>query len=981
MSTVERLVIAVDEQGARVVQRKIHGIGVSAREAERSVGFLQRALTLLGATYILQETVRLADAYTYLQNRLKTVTSSSIELQAVQAEIYRISNDTRSSFEANVEMYARMRRASEDLGVSQQRIINFTKGLNQAMILSGATTVEAKNAAIQLSQGMAMGALRGDELRSVAEQLPVVLDVVKRTLGKTRGEIVQMGRDGQITTKLILEAFEAQADYLEEEFAKTIPTVGQAWQVFRNQLQLWLGTSDQTLQASRSLAEGIIWLGKNLDTVMKILLSLASLLIMGVVKKAIGAFTSQLKLLFFLIRANPITLLATALSGAATAFVLFGDRIKLSSDGMATVRDLAVALAGKMDTALKWAVEGVTDAFKILGDFLEAFWPDVQMDTEKTLKFFIVLGDTVMSMGRLILNGILTTVSMVLSAIGWAINKTKRMLEDLQNNFAGTEAGWFEREQIQDRWQEANKILGVGDVLPRGTEPNWDAVPIFVSDKQRERLKEIRKEIEELKKVRQEKIKGHSPEDWLDLSGIEKVTEESAKRTRDALDAVFSSGVSSTAQKMLDGVRPLLDEIEADAQRRSKEKGAFDLGAGDNIKNPVGAEAVKKLRDSYSDLLHELYPIRKAQDEYVAKQGILNRMLENGTLSLGEYVQHTARLKEVMEDQLDPMGAVIDGLREERRLMGLSAKEREVEVRLIEMEQQLRAAGLPLAKEQIDLLREEILLNQKAAEAQRLREAQIAREKEILDSIHGPAQAHAQLVADTTKLYEEQAISLQNLHALQDSSRLQMLGSQTTDTAGFERGFLRIKQQVEDLSTLTENMLVSAFQSAEDALVKFVTTGKMEFGSLVESILADLTRLMIRRGLLALLGGNGMGPGGVGSTGDGDWARTLAAALGSGFQHGTSFTVGGGGRGPDHELVMFRASKGERVDVTPVGQTRMEAQRGAAAGGGSAPTPNIKVVNVVDPGESLDALDSPAGERRLMNVIQRNAPQIRRYLR
>lgn len=234
--------IRISSTGARVVTRDINSIGDSARNAATNgVDFLKRSLAGLAAGAGVAALVQLSDQYTVIQNRLRLTTKDQGNLNAVFAELQQISMDTRSSLMSNTELFSRMSLAAKDLGRSQSEVLTFTKSLNQAIKLSGTTAVEAEAGLIQLSQGIASGTLRGDELRSVLEQLPAVADVITQHMGITRGELRKMGEQGKITADIILDAFAAARAELEEKFAKTIPTIAEGFQMIKNQLVVTTG--------------------------------------------------------------------------------------------------------------------------------------------------------------------------------------------------------------------------------------------------------------------------------------------------------------------------------------------------------------------------------------------------------------------------------------------------------------------------------------------------------------------------------------------------------------------------------------------------------------------------------------------------------------------------------------------------------------------------------------------------------------------
>ena len=282
----EPINIIVTERGSRVVRRNIESIGDGAQRAQSGVSLLTRALGALGGALAIREVTRLADSYVNLQNRLRLVTGGSNELRRATNELLAISNRTRSSFVATGEVYARTALATRELGLSQRETLQFTESLNQAVVLSGASAQEAQAGLIQLSQGLASGALRGDELRSVLEQLPLVADVIARSLNVTRGELRELGSQGLISAEVVTRAFREAREELAERFANTIPTISQAMQILTNNTTALLGQFTEAggifaalSQAIFTLAGGVNLLSQNLDTVTDIFSLLAAVAI------------------------------------------------------------------------------------------------------------------------------------------------------------------------------------------------------------------------------------------------------------------------------------------------------------------------------------------------------------------------------------------------------------------------------------------------------------------------------------------------------------------------------------------------------------------------------------------------------------------------------------------------------------------------------------------------------------------------------
>ena len=167
-------------------------------------------------------------------------------------------------------------------------------------------------------------------------------------------------------------------------------------------------------------------------------------------------------------------------------------------------------------------------------------------------------------------------------------------------------------------------------------------------------------------------------------------------------------------------------------------------------------------------------------------------------------------------------------------------------------------------------------------------------------------------------------------------------------------------------NTKPQTDFADAQPAADDDISTFAKTGKFDFKKMIDSILEDLLRLALNNiwGQLAngLLGGAGGVGGGMG------WLGKLF-----GFATGGEFTVGGHG-GTDSQIVAFKATPGEHVEVSTPQQksAKDESGGGAATTAAAAPQVNVRVVNVTDPRQALDAMSSAEGERVILNMVQRN---------
>jgi tape measure domain-containing protein len=276
--TTERIDIQIREDGSRVVRRNLDDIASAADRVDRAAALMKKTLAGVGVGKLIKETYDLVEEYQKLQNRLGAVGLEGGHLTSVYKRLAAVSNDTRSSVKGTVELFARLALSTKELGVNQQQLITFTKSVNEAILLSGASAKEAENGLIQLSQGMSSNRLSGDELRSVLEQLPIVADVIAKQMGVTRGELRKLGADGKITAKVILDAFKEAEAGLSERFKNLTPTISQAFVILKNNLITAVGELATAQGIIPGVSNAIKGLADSVGTLVNILFHLAQVL-------------------------------------------------------------------------------------------------------------------------------------------------------------------------------------------------------------------------------------------------------------------------------------------------------------------------------------------------------------------------------------------------------------------------------------------------------------------------------------------------------------------------------------------------------------------------------------------------------------------------------------------------------------------------------------------------------------------------------
>jgi tape measure domain-containing protein len=344
--------------------------GDAADKAKDKVGALARGLTYMGAAItgiairkFVSEIVHMVDSLTNLQNKIRVVTDSTEQMLGIQQRLFDMSRETRTGIDAIATVYTRTARSVKDLGKTQNETLKFTETLSKAVAVGGSTAVEASNAMVQLSQGLSSGTLRGDELRSVLEQLPVVARLIADSMGVSVGQLRALGAAGKLTSEQVFDAVVRGSDKINASFAKMTPTVAQAWEVMKSKA---IEASSALQPMVESLSKGMLNLADNFDDLIRS--GTAAVQVIGVLlaAKAIPTAINAFNGLTAAMARNPFGLLAVGISAAVAALLPFADKIGDTKDSVVTLRDVWEAFKNKMVQDL--GVIG--EAFKKAFDFV-----------------------------------------------------------------------------------------------------------------------------------------------------------------------------------------------------------------------------------------------------------------------------------------------------------------------------------------------------------------------------------------------------------------------------------------------------------------------------------------------------------------------------------------------------------------------------------------------------------------------------------
>ena len=391
-------------------------------------GYVIALFAIQAVTRALRALFGASDTFSSIQARLNLINDGSQTTAQLNEKIYRTAQRSRAEYTAMAASVAKLNMLTNGVFKNNDESIRFLELVNKSFTVAGASAEEQKSAMLQLTQAMASGRLQGDELRSISENSPMILQAIEKYAGISRAELRKMAAEGKITSELIKNSIFAAAEDIESKFSKVPMTIGQAWTTFINYLQMRLQPVFTMIQnALRSdefkqfaaiataaidglvwsvmfLAEvfGIVWrtvysiynfFASNWSKIGPIVKGIAAALavvygymlamrIIETIRAAWEALNTTVKVFNMLVAANPIVavglVVIAVLVGIAVATLGVAETVELAFGvigaalyGLAAIfYDIFVAIFNIVATV----VEAIVNAFIMGVDFIKTVW-------------------------------------------------------------------------------------------------------------------------------------------------------------------------------------------------------------------------------------------------------------------------------------------------------------------------------------------------------------------------------------------------------------------------------------------------------------------------------------------------------------------------------------------------------------------------------------------------------------------------------
>lgn len=363
----------------------------------------------LAGTFLGMQSVRwlvnTSDQLTSINARLWLMTGSAEAAAAAQEEIYQAAMRSRGAYADMADFVSQLGTVAGNAFTGTDELVAFAEQIQKQMAISGASGASAQAALVQLTQGLASGTLRGEELNSVLEQTPMIAQTIAEYMGVTIGEMRELASEGKVTAEVVKNAMLGAAEETNAQFEQMPMTWAQVWTMFQN----------VAIQALDPVLDAISWLANNIDLVGPIILGLGA---------AFGVF---------LLAANWTNICTAATTALTTAQEMLGAV-------MATTWGLPLIIIALVIGAI-YAVTAAVNHFA--GTSVSA----TGIIAGAVLTVAAIIGNTVIGL----LNGIIQAVWSIfvtpfLGIIEWVLNVTNGGFDSFGGavaNLIGNIISWF----------------------------------------------------------------------------------------------------------------------------------------------------------------------------------------------------------------------------------------------------------------------------------------------------------------------------------------------------------------------------------------------------------------------------------------------------------------------------------------------------------------------------------------------------------
>lgn len=279
----------------------------------------------------INKVLNISDELASTKARLNLLVDDGGSVEALEQKIMASAQRSRSAYFDTASAVAKLGlNAGNAFGGNMDQVIAFMEQVNKQFVIGGATAQEQSNAMIQLTQAMAAGALRGEELNSILDGAPGIARAIEKYMGIAEGSIKTVAQEGKVTAEVVKNAMFAMADETNAKFDSMPKTWAQIWVDMKNQaLSMFapiltkinqIGNSTKFQKVTTGLINGLAAVANVASSALDILIAIASVFVdnWGIIQPLVlGIAAAMLLYNGYLIANNAITAISNAQKGLA----------------------------------------------------------------------------------------------------------------------------------------------------------------------------------------------------------------------------------------------------------------------------------------------------------------------------------------------------------------------------------------------------------------------------------------------------------------------------------------------------------------------------------------------------------------------------------------------------------------------------------------------------------------------------------------
>lgn len=312
-------------------QKFNNSIRGGSNSANGLLSTIKKIAVAAGGIAGINKVLNISDELASTKARLNLLVDDGGSVDVLEQKIMASAQRSRSAYFDTASAVAKLGlNAGNAFGGNMDQVIAFMEQVNKQFVIGGATAQEQSNAMIQLTQAMAAGALRGEELNSILDGAPGIARAIEKYMGIAEGSIKTVAQEGKVTAEVVKNAMFAMADETNAKFDSMPKTWAQIWVDMKNQaLSMFapiltkinqIGNSTKFQKVTTGLINGLAAVANVASSALDILIAIASVFVdnWGIIQPLVlGIAAAMLLYNGYLIANNAITAISNAQKGLA----------------------------------------------------------------------------------------------------------------------------------------------------------------------------------------------------------------------------------------------------------------------------------------------------------------------------------------------------------------------------------------------------------------------------------------------------------------------------------------------------------------------------------------------------------------------------------------------------------------------------------------------------------------------------------------